>query len=100
MRRVLESKDELNARVYQFPTSVVKLKGRKINYYDFLNGEHPDECDRAISRIVPRMDLNSISDFIESVPVISETQRRFYRQYLNARYNLILLPAFNVAERK
>lgn len=100
MRRVLASEEELNARVYQFPTSAVKLKGRKINYYDFLNGEHPDECDRAISRIVPRVDLDIISDFIESVPVITEIQKRFYKQYLNARYNLILLPAFNVAEHK
>ena len=35
MQRVLKDEDELNSRVYQFPTSAIKQNGRKINYYDF-----------------------------------------------------------------
>ncbi|MEI3349184.1 MAG: hypothetical protein V8R55_12655 [Dysosmobacter sp.] len=33
---VLENPEELDARVYRFPTSSIKQAGRKINYYDFL----------------------------------------------------------------
>ena len=35
MKKVLANEAELHARVFQFPTSAIKLKGRKINYYDF-----------------------------------------------------------------
>ena len=36
MEQVLVNEDRMNARIYQFPTSAIKLNGRKINYYDFL----------------------------------------------------------------
>ena len=36
MEQALVNEDVMNARVYQFPTSAIKLDGRKINYYDFL----------------------------------------------------------------
>ena len=36
MRAVLSNQDELNARIYRFPTSAIKQNDRKINYYDFL----------------------------------------------------------------
>ena len=38
MQKVLENESELHARIFQFPTSANKLKGRKVNYYDFLTG--------------------------------------------------------------
>lgn len=37
MKTILENKDELNARIFQFPTSAIKLNDRKINYYDFIS---------------------------------------------------------------
>lgn len=33
MRAVLSNQDELNARIYRFPTSAIKQNDRKINYY-------------------------------------------------------------------
>lgn len=36
MQAVLTNEAELHARVFQFPTSAIKLNGRKINYYDFI----------------------------------------------------------------
>ena len=38
MQKVLDNESELHARIFQFPTSAIKLKGRKANYYDFLTG--------------------------------------------------------------
>lgn len=99
MHKVLADNDELYARVYQFPTSAVKLNGRKINYYDFLTGNHPIACSLALSRIVPRIDLSAIAAFIDDVPAIPDIQKSFYKHYLDARYNLILLPAFKLAAK-
>ena len=44
MRSVLENEDALNKRVFQFPTSAVKLDGRKINYYDYLMKAENADC--------------------------------------------------------
>ena len=94
MRNVLNNEDELNARIYRFPTSAVKLDGQKINYYDFLMSGEYDDCDEAIVRIVPRIDMEKIEQLINETPYITDLQKDFYKAYINARYEKILLPAY------
>lgn len=94
MRNVLNNEDELNARIYRFPTSAVKLDGQKINYYDFLMSGEYDDCDEAIVRIVPRIDMEKIEQLINETPYIADLQKDFYKAYINARYEKILLPAY------
>lgn len=94
MRNVLNNEDELNARIYRFPTSAVKLDGQKINYYDFLMSGEYDNCDEAIVRIVPRIDMEKIEQLINETPYITDLQKDFYKAYINARYEKILLPAY------
>ena len=60
MENVLVNEDMMNARIYQFPTSAIKLGGRKINYYDFLMSAEEAECNAAIERMVPKIDLEQI----------------------------------------
>ncbi|MCI9083732.1 MAG: hypothetical protein HFI70_15995 [Lachnospiraceae bacterium] len=60
MQSVLENEDALNQRVFQFPTSAVKLNGRKINYYDFLMKAEYVGCNAAVKRIYGRLDLEKI----------------------------------------
>lgn len=94
MRNVLNNEDELNARIYRFPTSAVKLDGQKINYYDFLMSGEYDDCDEAIVCIVPRIDMEKIEQLINETPYITDLQKDFYKAYINARYEKILLPAY------
>ena len=94
MRNVLNNEDELNARIYRFPTSAVKLDGQKINYSDFLMSGEYDDCDEAIVRIVPRIDMEKIEQLINETPYITDLQKDFYKAYINARYEKILLPAY------
>ena len=47
MRMVLENPEELDARIYRFPTSSVKQAGRKINYYDYLMAAANPDCNAA-----------------------------------------------------
>ena len=51
MEQALVNEDVMNARIYQFPTSAIKLDGRKINYYDFLMSAEEPQCNAAIQRI-------------------------------------------------
>ena len=96
MRRVLSDEAELHARVFQFPTSALKLGGRKINYFDFIvHGNHPD-CTAALQRIFPKVNLGSIYSLIDQVEVLSDLQMNFYKTYIRARYDRILATAYHL----
>lgn len=96
MEQALVNEDVLNARIYQFPTSAIKLDGRKINYYDFLMSAEEPECNAAIQRMVPKINLEQIKGFIEEVPFITELQKNFYKRYITARFEQILKPAYDM----
>lgn len=94
MKAVLTNEDELNARIYQFPTSAVKQNGKKINYHDFITSCEVKECNNAVLRIVPRIDMDAICTFVDSVDELSELQKKFYKKYLVSRYEKILMVAY------
>ena len=97
MERVLRDENEMNARIFQFPTSAVKEQGRKIHYYDFLmEGQH-EECNEALLRIVPRIQMDMIRNFLKDIPYLSKLQRTFYQTYMQGRWEKILLPAYDQA---
>lgn len=96
MNNILTDEDALNARIYQFPTSALRQDGKKINYYDFLKSAENEDYSEAVKRIVPRINMEEISAFIDDVPYITELQKAFYKRYINARYELILQPALEM----
>ena len=97
MKKVLVNEAELHARVFQFPTSAIKLNGRKINYYDFLSRAENEDANEALKRIAPRINMEEIESFIDQVPGISDLQKEFYKEYVNARNDLIIQPALKMA---
>ena len=97
MQDVLTDENALNLRIYRFPTSAIKLHGNKINYYDFLSAAEYEDCNQAVKRIYERIDMNEIKAFIDSVPYISDLQKDFYKEYILARADLILRPAYEMA---
>lgn len=98
MRKVLEDENELNARIYHFPASAIRLGGKKINYHDFLTTGENKDCMAAVKRIAPRIDMDEISGWIKEIPYIIPLQKDFYQRYLGARYDLILQPALGMAQ--
>ncbi len=95
MKAVLSDEDELNYRVFSIPTSAINLKGKKINYFDFISSLENEDCNRALKRIVPRIDMKTIADIIESNPLLSDLQKRFYLTMLTERKTRILDYSFN-----
>ena len=98
MQDVLINEEALNLRIYRFPTSAIKLHGNKINYYDFLSDAEYEDCNRAVKRIYERIEIGDIKEFIDDVPYISDLQKKFYKEYISARLDLILRPAYEMAE--
>ena len=86
MRRVIEDKAELDARIYNFPASALKQEGKKIGYVDFIAQNRDGVLSLSLKRIVPRIDLAAINAFIDDTPYLTDLQRQFYKIYLTARY--------------
>ena len=93
MERVLRDENEMNARVYRFPTSAIHLNGRKINYHDFLCSGINVDCNHALQRMIERIELKKINQLIDQMDYISDLQRRFYKSYIENRFRKILLAA-------
>ena len=84
MRKVMSDRAELDARIYTFPSSMLKANGEKINYAKML-ANPPDDLKAALDRVLPRIDLDAICAFVDGVPYASDLQKRFYRHYLVQR---------------
>ena len=89
MRRVIEDKAELDARIYNFPASALKQEGKKIGYVDFIAQNRDGVLAPSLARIVPRIDLAAINAFIDDTPYLTDHQRRFYKVYLAARFSAL-----------
>lgn len=90
MQRCLDDENEMNARIYTFPASMLKINGKKINYYDFLHSdEKNDGLWNAKEQLVPKITSLNFSALIDDTPYITELQRQFYLRYLVKRRELL-----------
>lgn len=93
MQEYLNNSDEFNKRIFTFPNAAIKLNNQKINFHNYLTTTENRDCEKALARIVPRIDFNKINSIIDDTPGISETRREFYKKYLKCRYDKILAPS-------
>ncbi len=100
MQRILLNEEELYARIYQFPTSAIKQNNRKINYWDFMSKAENEDCNKALIRIMQRLDIGKIENLIDTTLYISDLQKEFYKMYLRKRFELIIRPAYERAKLK
>ena len=88
--KILADKQEINHRIFNIPLSAIQNNGKKINYYEFISALDNEECNRALLRILSRIDMKEIFNVIEKTPFISDLQKEFYRTMLMARKERIL----------
>ena len=94
LEAVLSSEEEIDQRIYKFPTSHIKVKNRKSSYFEVISSLQFEACNDALKRIVPRIDFNQINTLIDEVEGISEVRKRFYKVMLQQRYEKILMYAY------
>ncbi len=90
MQSILENKNELKLRIYQIPLSSIKINNKKINYFDFINSLENDDCNNALKRISPKINLEKINQIIDETPYIDDLQKNFYKTILKERKEKIL----------
>ena len=94
MKEIMKSEEETDKRIYRFPTSQVKLNGKKSSYFEVIHSLQFEECNDALRYIMSQLDMTEVEKLIEETPLISEIQKAFYKHILMARYNKILLSSY------
>ena len=90
MRKILTNRDELEQRIYIYPTSAIKYQNVKINPYHFLLNTDNLDCIKALRTITSRIDLIKIKEIIENTPYISDLHKEFLFTMVKERKNKIL----------
>lgn len=90
MKRVLADQAEIDLRVFEIPLSGIKINGKKIRYFDFISSLEYEDCNAALKRIVPKINMEKINQIIDETPYLSKTQISFYKTMLKARKEMIL----------
>ena len=87
---IMKNEEEMNARVYIFPNSALKIDDKKINYFNFISSLENKDCNQALLRIFPHIDMNQIHQIIDNTPYISDVRKEFYKIIIELRYEKIL----------
>lgn len=90
MQRCLDAEDEMNARIYTFPTSMIKQENKKINYFDFLHAtDMPQGLRSVLEQLLPRIQALDFHALVNATPYLTLLQRQFYIQYLTRRRQIM-----------
>ena len=100
MKSVFEDINELNKRIYNIPTSAITFEGKRINYFDFISSGKYKDCTKSLIKIIKRIDLEKINNFIDNIEEITPLQKEFYKFMLKERKEKILDEALRVLEEK
>ena len=95
MKKCLYDIREINIRVYDFPNTPLKYKGERVNYFNFISSLEYTECNEALKRIFPLINMEKIYKLIEDIEIISDLQKQFYKKMLKERYEKILKFSYN-----
>lgn len=90
MHKVLENPAERAFRVFEIPRSGIKIDGKKIRYFDFISSLENEDCNRALKRVLPKINMEEICDIVDKTPLISDLQKEFYKTMLIERKEQIL----------
>ena len=87
---------------YDSSISVFEKNGKPINPLKYIESMENLECNAALMRIVPLIDMKKIENIFMEIPnsyngieIISDIQKKFYLKVLNYRFENILLPVYN-----
>lgn len=99
---ICEDDFKFKQSVYDSSISIYKLYGKSINPLKYIESMENDECNKAILRIVPKIDMEKIKKLFDEIPeeynglvVFSKTQKMYYLKVLEYRHKEVLLPIYN-----
>jgi len=74
--------------------SSLKVGKQRIYYALFLSEMKNENCNKAMMRMLPYIDMQEINAIVNETEFLSEQRKVFYKQFLEFRYEKILLPVY------
>ena len=90
MNQVLSDRKQLDFRIFDIPLSAINMEGKKIRYFDFISSLSNNDCNMALKRITPKIDMSKIRNIIDKTPFLTDLQKKFYMTMLTERKTRIL----------
>ena len=90
MLAIMMNRDEINKRIYAYPTSAIKHDDVKIKYAMFLMSTDNEACIRALKTIGSCIDMAKINAIIDATPYISDTHKEFLSTMVRERKEHII----------
>lgn len=88
--KIMNDEEQINLRVYKFPTSQIKLSGNKSSYFEVISSLQFEETNNALLKIYPIINLDKIYKLIDDIDIISDTHKKFYKTMIGNRYEKII----------
>ena len=90
MSKIMKNNSEIENRIYVFPNSALKINDKKINYFEYMSSLQNIDCNNAIIRIYPKINIDKINKIIEETESISKIRKEFYKKMIKLRYEKII----------
>ena len=90
MKQIINDEEQINMRVYKFPTSQIKLDGNKSSYFEVISSLKYVEINKALEKIYPLINLDKIFSLIDDIDVISNIHKIYYKTMIKHRYEKII----------
>lgn len=90
MLKIINDEEQIDLRVYKFPTSQIKLNNNKSSYFEVISSLQFEEINKALIKIYPMINLEKIFNLIDDISVISDIHKTFYKTMIKNRYEKII----------
>ncbi|MGN0073052.1 MAG: HipA domain-containing protein [Coriobacteriales bacterium] len=95
---VLGSEEEMLKRVFGFPSSQIRLDGKKSSYHAVMSSGRFEECNEALAYVREELDMTAVHNLVDSVGCASLQRREFYHRMLELRWeHMVRIPAERLA---
>ena len=99
---ILKEEFKIKQVIYDSCVSAFYKNGKIINPLKYIESMKNEDCNQALIKIYPKIDLNKIKELFDKIPkeynnisVLSEQQRKLYYKSLEYKYEKVFKPIYN-----
>lgn len=96
MMEYLNDPHKLEEIAIQRPCIFEWAANKRINPYQYIHKMTNSDCNEAVKRIVPCINMNEIKGIINDIPdfILNDTAKQFYQNLIGFRYERVLVPTY------
>ena len=99
LQGIMDNPSLFKQQVLSNVVSSYTIGSKKIKYHEIFK-EPPQDLEKAILRIAPKIDMDSICRIIYSVSVMPDVRKEYLKKAVELRYTQMILPALKYIQSK